>query len=286
MKKAPLLPGLRSAGRMWRASKPLWARRRRWSRWCAAMAPASGRRRLWIELNGHCHTGRLFSAVVPAWREAPTIGATVASLSRIPWIDEEVAVDDGSDDDTAREALRAGARVVRLGRRRGKGSALQAGIEAAASPYVLLCDADLGPSAGGLFPLCEAVRAGEADLVIGWLPDGRGAGLGLVRRLAAAGVRRLGGRALSAPLSGQRAAPRSWATALVAGPPCGFGVEVRMDVRALRWGLRVLEVPIRVGHRRTGWSREGVLHRAQQFLDVARTLGDLRLESPDEGPRK
>lgn len=194
-------------------------------------------------------------------------------------------VDDGSDDDTAGEARRAGARVVRLGRRRGKGSALQVGIGAAASPHVLLCDADLGSSAVGLWVLCQAVGTGEADLAIGRLPDGRGAGLGLVRRLAAAGVRRLGGQALAAPLSGQRAAPRSWATALVAGPPCGFGVEVRMDVRALRWGLRVLEVPVRVTHRPTTWSREGVLHRARQFVDVARTLNNLRLESRDEVAR-
>ena len=219
-----------------------------------------------------------FSAIVPAWQEAGRIGATVRALQRLEPVGEVVVVDDGSRDGTAAEAQAAGARVVRLPGRRGKGVALLAGAGAARHRYLLLCDADLGDSAAGLAPLMGAVAGGGADLAIALPVRGGGAGLGLVRALAAAGVGWLGGCRLKAPLSGQRALVADLAQPLLAGPPCGFGAEVRMDVRALRMGLRVVEVPLAFDHRYSGWSLWGVLHRGRQMWDVARTLASLARE--------
>ena len=215
---------------------------------------------------------------MPAWQEAQRIGPTVAALRRLEVVREVVVVDDGSRDGTAERAHEAGARVVVLPRRTGKAAALQEGVRAAREPCLLLCDADLGESASALGRLCAAVAGGQADLAIGVVPYGGGAGLGLVRRLASAGVRRLGGCSLRAPLSGQRALVARMAGPLLDGPPCGFGVEVRMDVRALRMGLRVVEVEVPVRHRPTGWDLSGVRHRGRQLVDVARTLAQLAAE--------
>ena len=134
---------------------------------------------------------------------------------------------------------------------------------------VLLADADLGPSAGGLGPLVEAVRGGADLAVASFSPAG---GFGIAKRLAAGGIRALTGRALESPLSGQRAlSPR--ALSLAAGL-----VEVAMTVRALAEGLTVVEVPLALEHRRTGRDLAGFVHRGKQCGAVAATLLGLALE--------
>ena len=74
-------------------------------------------------------------------------------------------VDDGSADDTARIAEAAGARVLRQTRNRGYGAALQRGIRAAATDYVMTLDAD------GQHRVEDALRLwariGHDDMVVG-----------------------------------------------------------------------------------------------------------------------
>src|SRR5437763_14411013 len=105
--------------------------------------------------------------VVAARNEARRLGATLAALaSAFPggsrWVD-----DDGSSDETATVAARAGARVVSGARRAGKGAAMTLAVsealdaaavaektaksrQAEQERVVLLCDGDLGESAGRL----------------------------------------------------------------------------------------------------------------------------------------
>jgi hypothetical protein len=58
----------------------------------------------------------------------------------------------------------------------------------------------------------------------------------------------------------------------------GYGVEVALTVRALRSGLRVLEVQTTMSHDATGRDAVGFAHRGRQFLHVARALARLALE--------
>jgi glycosyltransferase involved in cell wall biosynthesis len=83
------------------------------------------------------------SVVVPAFDEAATLPATLASLARqqVPGGFEVVVVDNASTDDTAAVAARLGARVVHEPSP-GVCAARQAGTEAARGAIVVSTDAD------------------------------------------------------------------------------------------------------------------------------------------------
>lgn len=85
---------------------------------------------------------RRLSIVIPAKNESQTIGRLVEDLrARFPE-SQVVVVDDGSSDDTAACATRAGATVISNPYSAGNGSAIKRGARAARGEYLLFLDAD------------------------------------------------------------------------------------------------------------------------------------------------
>ncbi|HEV2686470.1 MAG TPA: glycosyltransferase family 2 protein [Actinomycetota bacterium] len=210
------------------------------------------------------------AAIVPARNEGSRIGDTVRALRAVGEITEVIVVDDASDDGTAERAKEAGAAVVRLPRREGKGGALRAGLAKTQAPVVLFIDGDLGATAGIARGLLEPVIAGEADLTIAASAAMGSSGFGLVEGLSRRGIRMLTGEAMARPLSGQRALRRAvLARARIAQR---FGVETAMTIDALRAGFRVVEIPLEFEHERTGRDAAGFAHRARQGADVLMVL--------------
>jgi glycosyltransferase involved in cell wall biosynthesis len=207
-------------------------------------------------------------ALVPASDESGRVGATVGALRQIPEVDEVVVVDDGSADGTASEALAAGATVLRIPRRTGKGTAMEGALRRLPRADVwLFADADLGESASELRRALVPVLEHRADLVIATFPPGSGGGFGLVKRFAARAIGLLCGFAATEPLSGQRALT---ADGLERCRPLagGFGVETAMTIDAVRGRLRVEEIAVDLSHRPTGRDARGFLHRGRQGVDI------------------
>lgn len=106
--------------------------------------------------------------VVPAYREAGTIGGVVTELrGRYPNV---LVVDDGSLDATGHEARAAGARVVRHAINRGQGAALQTGIDHAlecGARWIVTFDADGQHRASDVEALLRPLLDGSADVVLG-----------------------------------------------------------------------------------------------------------------------
>jgi glycosyltransferase involved in cell wall biosynthesis len=210
------------------------------------------------------------AAIVPARNEAASIAETVRALKRTDRIDDIIVVDDASTDATVQRAHEAGGSVLLLRRRVGKGAALRAGLKRTMADILVFIDADLGDSAGVAADLLEPVLAGKADMTIAAPPPADTSGFGLVETFARGGIRRLTRTTMSRPLSGQRALRREILERTKIAS--GFGVETALTVDALRSGYRVIELPLKFEHARTGRDLIGFAHRARQGFDISLAL--------------
>jgi glycosyltransferase involved in cell wall biosynthesis len=209
--------------------------------------------------------------IVAARNEADRITPTVSALRRAFPAAAIWVADDASNDGTAEIAMSAGAKVVSRGLPHGKGANVTAAVEAALSEdpppaTVLLCDGDLGDSAGRLGRLVDAVEAGECDLAVAAFGTRVGGGFGLALGFARWTIRRLSGFEAEAPISGQRAMRLETLRATLPFAR-GYGMEIGMTVDAVRAGYRVAEYELDLSHRATGRSFAGFLHRGRQLLD-------------------
>ena len=135
----------------------------------------------------------------------------------------------------------------------------------------LLCDADLGESAGELVPLVNAIEAGNCDLAVAKFAHPDGGGFGFTLGFARRAVERLCGVRLEAPLSGQRAMRISTLRELIP-LAAGWGLETGMTIDAIRAGYRLEEIELPLSHRITGRTPAGFLHRARQLRDIRRAV--------------
>ncbi len=107
--------------------------------------------------------------IAPAWNEGERIGRVVRAVPDGA-VEETVVVDDGSTDDTASYAERAGATVIRARANRGVGAAIRSGIDYAMEHGF---DVVVIVSGGGKTPpeqiprLLEPIFEGRAELVQG-----------------------------------------------------------------------------------------------------------------------
>jgi glucosyl-3-phosphoglycerate synthase len=213
-------------------------------------------------------------AIVAARNEADRVGQALDALRALLPGARLIVADDASRDGTQAIAMRHGGWVMSRGRPHGKGGNVGAAARAAIGEFpddatVLLCDADLGASAGELRPLVDAVEAGRCDLAIARFAEARGGGFGLTLGYGRRAVRRLCGARVYSPLSGQRAM-RIGTLRLLLPFAAGWGLEVGMTIDAIRHGLRLEEVELPLAHRATGRTPVGFLHRAAQLRDIRR----------------
>ena len=219
--------------------------------------------------------GKSVALVIPALDEEEALPPLLARVDR-GIVDRLVVADNGSRDGTAGAARRAGAIVVREPRR-GYGSACLAGIRAA-GPVDLLAfmDGDGSDDPAELPRVLTPLVEGRADLVIGSrvLGGAEKGALTFTQRFGHALTCRLvrlfwGVRFTD--LGPFRALTREALERLEMADP-DYGWTIEMQVKAVRQGMKVLEVPVSRKVRRGGRSKvTGNL--AASFLAGKRILG-------------
>jgi hypothetical protein len=199
--------------------------------------------------------------VVPAWNEAETIGAVLADVppDAVDWV---FVVAGESTDGTAEVARAHGATA--LGQERpGYGAACRAGARAAAAAgaeVVAFLDGDYSDPPSDLPRVLAPVLDGRADLVLGWRRPDSDAGphplafhARLGNRVVLAALWLLLGRRLH-DLPSCKAIRRPSLEALEL-QEMTYGWTTELVVKALRAGLRVVEVPVAYRPRLAGRSK-------------------------------
>ncbi len=186
--------------------------------------------------------------VIPVFDEVSTLEAIVGRARRHGAV---LVVDDGSTDGSGGVARAAGADVLRLDRRHGKGEALRSGFDEALErgvDRVVTLDGDGQHDPDDVPRLLEAAAEAPDALIIGsrigggrpsMMPPGRLAAL----RVAGFFINWFTDTAVADTQSGFRVYP---ARLLRAAAPRhgGFVLETEMLIRAVARGWRLVEVPI------------------------------------------
>ena len=200
---------------------------------------------------------------MPAYNESGSIGGVLASLpdSVCGLVLCPVVVDDGSDDDTAEQARRAGALVAPHRRNLGQGDALRTGFAAAqrlGARVVVTMDADGQHDPSELPALVEPIVTGDADYVQGSRFLGRYDDAGGARDLGIRGftrlIRRLTATEITDCTNGFRAIDGAKLRRLQLVEDRFSAAEIL--IQAARQGLRIREVPVHIRGRETGSSKK------------------------------
>ena len=212
--------------------------------------------------------------IIPALNEEAAIGRVIADIPA--WVDEIIVVDNGSSDATVKVASAAGARVV-VENLRGYGSACQTGIAALNhADIVVFLDGDYSDFPGEMAQLVDPIAAGVAQLVIGSRVSGRASSGALTPH------QRFGNWVacrLMSLLFGARYTDLGpfRAIDLKALQSLGmkdqtFGWTVEMQIRALRAGLKVAEVPVnyraRIGQSKISGTVLGSLRAGYSIMRI------------------
>ena len=203
---------------------------------------------------------------IPAWNEEGSLAAVIAGVRESLPEADLLVVDDGSTDSTAARASEAGALVASLPFNQGLGAALQTGYLHALREGYDFCahlDADGQHPPTEVARLLEEVYADHADLVIGsryrdpgpaesddYKPTlSRRIGTGVFRFFLTLATR----QRFTDTTSGMRAANRR-VMALFSERYSPDFAEIESLQLAVREGLRVEEVPVRLLERAGGTS--------------------------------
>lgn len=200
----------------------------------------------------------LVAVVIPAYNEADCLPLVLQAMP--PEIGAVIVVDNGSTDGTSKIAARAGATVI-FEPRRGYGQACQAGIREAAkrdAQVVVIMDGDHSFDARQIQDLTDPIFSDMADMVLGDRTANAEKDAILIQqkvgnRIATFLIRRVTGHRYRD--MGPFRAIRTDSLLGMSMEDRNFGWNVEMQIKAVRGGLRVLEIPVRCKKRPAGDSK-------------------------------
>lgn len=216
------------------------------------------------------------SIVIPAKNEAKGLAALLPELIAAYPDAELIVVDDGSTDETAELAARAGATVISQPYSKGNGAAIKTGARAARGEFILFMDGDGQHQVSDVARLLQELDRGY-DLVVGSRQGLEGQ----------ASVARWGantfynwfsswmvGHRIYDLTSGMRAVNRKKFLSFLYLLPNGFSYPTTSTMAFYRAGYSVCYVPIDC-QQREGSSHVNVLRDGIRFLLIIFKIGTL-----------
>jgi glycosyltransferase involved in cell wall biosynthesis len=206
------------------------------------------------------------SIVIPVFNEAENLEKLLEKINALALANAEiVVVDDGSTDDSARLALRAGATVVRHPYNVGNGAAIKSGIRAARGRFLVFMDGDGQHQPEDIPRLLR--EAGNYHMVVG--ARSKGSKLRVHRNVANSVYNLLASYVTKFPVkdltSGFRVLERLDALRFIDLLPNTFSYPTTLTMAFLRSGLTVNYVPIQTLYR-SGQSKISLVTDGVRFL--------------------
>lgn len=212
------------------------------------------------------------SIILPAFNEESVIGLVTKDIQSVLQENqlrtfEILVVDDGSDDNTADIAQKAGARVVRHPNNIGNGAAIKTGIRESRGKVLVMLDADGQHSPQDIPRFLEEI--GRYDMVVGARIQSsdtamhRDIGNKIYNTLASY----VSDRRIEDLTSGFRAIKRDIAFKFIYLLPNTFSYPTTITLAVLRSGGSLLYIPIET-KRRVGISKINLLQDSLRFLII------------------
>ena len=218
-------------------------------------------------------------ALIPAHNEARFIGSIV--LSARAYVASVVVVDDGSTDETASIARRAGAVVIQHAKNQGKAAAVNSGFRYLRqhNPLaVVMLDGDGQHRAEDIPLLLAPILSDSADIVVGSRFLEVKSSIPMYRQVGRHGLTIATNMASGVNLSDSQSGYRAFsqrALDLLCFGQAGFSLESEMQFLISEHKLQVIEVPIGV-HYDEPAKRNPVGHGMQVLHGILRMIGQVR----------
>jgi glycosyltransferase involved in cell wall biosynthesis len=223
--------------------------------------------------------GHTLSILMPVFNELTTVERAIedALTAELPVDSRQlVLVEDGSTDGT-RELLQGrdwpeNVTLVFHDRNRGKGAALQTGLQHATGEFSAVLDADLEYHASDLGPLLQPLLNGNAHVVFGTRSWSSHSAYSFWYVVGNKGVTFMTNLIYNCWISDVMTCHKAMRTELFRSLRLrerGFGIEPEITARVIRAGERIYEVPISYAARSR---EEGKKLTALDGLRVLRTL--------------
>lgn len=213
------------------------------------------------------------SVLIPAFNEEKSIARVISELPQ-GLVDEIVVVDNGSTDATGEAAHRGGARVVDEPQR-GYGSACLKGLASIKNTDVIvILDGDYSDYPEQITRLLEPIVSGNADFVIGSrvLGEREEGALTLQQclgnKLAVFLIHRLFGHKFTD--MGPFRAIRFESLKTLKMTDKNFGWNVEMQIKAIKGGLKIKEMPVdyrkRIGESKISGTISGTIKAGAKII--------------------
>ena len=181
------------------------------------------------------------SCIIPAFNEESTIINVIKNVKRVKVINEMIVVDDGSTDNTYKNAKSEGVRVIKHAQNKGKGAAIKTGVSYSSGDIILFLDADLySITPKKIASILQPLENDEADFVKSSFTRTRGRVTELVVKPLFKVIFPF--IKFNQPLSGQFAIKRDLIKELKIDDK--WGVDIQILLQLVKKGVRISEVDI------------------------------------------
>jgi len=210
------------------------------------------------------------SIIIPAYNEGGIIENIVSDIKALYPTYEIIVINDGSEDDTAVDAQRAGARVFSHPYNIGNGAAIKSGIRVATGDILVFMDGDGQHNPANIAELLKYLP--DYDMVVGARSKTDQASLG--RALGNTIYNWFASYVAKFPIkdltSGFRAIKSNVARNFLYLLPNTYSYPTTLTLGVLRTGLSVKYVPINIQKRRAGKSNIKIADGMRFFMIITR----------------